>query len=194
MADGTRLGDHLAELAESGRRHTAPPAAERIRARGEQRLRRKRAARASGGVLLAAAVALGGLSLVRTVRASEPPTVVPAPTASRFVPPTPAPGEEYAVELGYVYGAVAKGDTVRVTVEPSASTRGTGTHGGEVHTLTLPRTTPVEVRRPADGGPADAELGELVDRLASGPRRVFAIDYDAEGRVRSLREAYWLAG
>ncbi|MGC9495223.1 hypothetical protein [Streptomyces sp. WG7] len=193
MADETRLGDYLADLAESGRRHTDPLAAERIRARGEQRLRRKRAALASGGALLAAAVVLGGVSLTRATRGPEPPAAVPAPTASQFVPPAPAPGEEYTSELGYVYGAVAQGDTVRVTVERLRDVRGTATPGGGVHTLTLPRTTLVEARRLAGGNPADVELGELVDRLAAGPRWVFAIDYDGEGRVRSLREAYWLA-
>ncbi|MEU2896056.1 hypothetical protein ACWC4E_28930 [Streptomyces sp. NPDC001273] len=193
MADETRLGEHLADLAESGRRHTDPLAAERIRARGERRLRRKRAALASGGALLAAAVALGGVSLVRAARGPEPPASVPAPTTSRFVPPTPAPGEEYVSELGYVYGAVAKGDTVRVTVERLRDVRGTAAPGGGAHTLTLPRRTLVEARRLAGGNPADVELGELVDQLAAGPRWVFAIDFDSEGRVQSLREAYWLA-
>ncbi|MGW4023881.1 hypothetical protein [Streptomyces sp. NPDC005009] len=193
MADETRLGDHLADLAEAGRRYTEPLAAERIRARGEQRLRRKRAALASGGALLAAAVALGGVSLIQATREPEPPAAVPAPTVSRFVPPTPAPGEEYASELGYVYGAVAQGDTVRVTVERLRSVRGTATPGGGVHTLALPRRTLVEVRRLTGGNPADVELGELVDQLAAGPRWAFVIDYDSEGRVQSLREAYWLA-
>lgn len=193
MTDETGLKDHLADLAEAGRRHTEPLAAERIRARGEQRLRRKRAALASGGALLAAAVALGGVSLIQAARGPEPPAAVPAPAASPFVPPTPAPGEEYAGELGYVYGAVAQGDAVRVTVERLRSVRGTATPDGGVHTLTLPRGTPVEVRRLAGGNPADVELGELVDQLAAGPRWVFAIDYDGEGRVQSLREAYWLA-
>lgn len=193
MADETRLGDYLADLADSGRRHTDPLTAEQIRARGEQRLRRKRAALASGGALLTAAVVLGGLSLIQATRGSEPPAVGPAPTDSRFVPPTPAPGEEYAGELGYVYGAVGKGGTVQVTVERVRSVRGASTPGGGVHTLTLPRSTLVEVRRLAGGNAADVELGELVEQLAAGPRWVFAIDYDSEGRVRSLREAYWLA-
>ncbi|WP_217163511.1 hypothetical protein [Streptomyces sp. AC512_CC834] len=193
MADETGLKDHLVDLAESGRRHAAPPAAERIRARGEQRRRRRRAVLASGGTLLAAAVAVGGLTLTRPHRDPEPPAVVPTPTASRFVPPTPAPGEEYTSELGYVYGAVAQGDTVRVTVEQLRSVRGTAAPAGVVHTLTLPRGTPVEARRLAGGTPADVRLGKLVDQLAAGPRWAFAIDYDSEGRVHSLREAYWLA-
>ncbi|MEU5510264.1 hypothetical protein [Streptomyces fungicidicus] len=194
MADETGLGGHLADLADSGRRRTDPLAAERIRARGEQRLRRKRAAMAAGGALLAATVVLGGLSLVRATRGSELPAAVPAPTASRFVPPTPAPGEEYATELGHVYGAAANGDSVEVTVERLRSVRGTATPVGVVHTLTLPRGTPVEARQLAGGDPADVQLGELVDQLAGGPRWMFAIDYDSEGRVQSLREAYWLTG
>lgn len=193
MADETGLKDHLADLAESGRRHVAPLAAERIRARGEQRLRRRRAVLASGGALLAAAVAVGGWSLTRAVREPEPPAVIPTPTASPFVPPTPAPGEEYASELGYVYGAVAKGDTVQVTVEQLRTVRGTPAPAAVVHTLTLPRGTLVEARQLVGGNPADVQLGRLVGRLAAGPRWVFAIDYDSEGRVQSLREAYWLA-
>ncbi|MFD6279217.1 hypothetical protein ACFWFI_27180 [Streptomyces sp. NPDC060209] len=193
MTDGTGLEDHLVDLAESGRRHAAPLAAERIRARGEQRLRRRRAALGSGGALLAVAVAVGGLSLTRASWGPEPPTVIPAPTAAQFVPPTPVPGEEYAGELGYVYGAVAKGDTVQVTVEQLSTVRGTPAPVGVVHTLTLPRGTPVEARKLSGGDPADVQLGELVGRLAAGPRWVFAIDYDSEGRVHSLREAYWLA-
>ncbi|MGW0300355.1 hypothetical protein ACWDYK_27195, partial [Streptomyces anthocyanicus] len=38
------LEESLADLAESGRRHAAPPAPERIRARGEQRRGQQRAA------------------------------------------------------------------------------------------------------------------------------------------------------
>jgi hypothetical protein len=193
MADETGLEDYLADLAESGRRHAAPLAAERIRARGEQRLRRRRAALASGGALLAAALAVGGLSLTRALRGPEPPAVIPTATASLFVPPTPAPGEEYASELGYVYGAVAKEDTVQVTVEQLRTVQGTAAPVGVVHTLTLPRGTLVEARQLAGGNPADVQLGRLVGRLAAGPRWVFAIDYDSEGRVHSLREAYWLA-
>ncbi|MFI2434561.1 hypothetical protein [Streptomyces sp. NPDC018693] len=193
MADKTGLEDYLADLAESGRRHAAPLAAERIRARGEQRLRRRRAALASGGALLAAAVAVGGLSLTRDTRGTEPPAVLPTPTASQFPPLTPAPGEEYTSELGYVYGAVAKGDMVQVTVEQLRTVRGTAEPVGVVHTLTLPRGTLVEARQLAGGNAADVQLGGLVDRLAAGPRWVFVIDYDSEGRVHSLREAYWLA-
>ncbi|MDT0394181.1 MULTISPECIES: hypothetical protein [Streptomyces] len=186
MTDETGLKEHLTDLAASGVRLTTPLTAERVRARGEQRLRRKRAAVTGGGVLLVAVLAVGGLALTRTPRASDPPAVLPAPTASAFVPPTPAPGEEYGSELGLVYGAMAEGDTVRVTVEQ----RGTGV----VHTLILPRGTLVEVRQLAGGSPADVQLGDLVDRLAGGPRWMFAIDYDGEGRVQSLREAYWLGG
>ncbi|MFC9943897.1 hypothetical protein [Streptomyces pratensis] len=193
MADETKLEDHLAALAESGLRHAAPVAAERIRARGERRLRRRRAALVSGGALLAVAVTVGGLSLAWASRGPEPPAVTPTPTDSSFVPPAPAAGEEYAGELGYVYGAVAKGDTVRVTVEQLRTVRGAATPVGVVHTLTLPRGTLVEARQLGGGSPEDLDLGRLVGRLAGGPRWVFVIDYDSEGRVHSLREAYWLA-
>lgn len=193
MADETALEDCLADLAESGRRQAAPLAAERIRARGEQRRRRRRAALGSGGVLLAAALTMGGASLYRTHWGPEPPAVVPAPTASLFVPPAPAPGEEYASELGYVYGAVAKGDKVQVTVEQLRTVGGTAAPVGVVHKLTLPRGTLVEARQLAGGDPTDVKLGRLVGSLAAGPRWVFAIDYDGEGRVHSLREAYWLS-
>ncbi|ONK10114.1 hypothetical protein [Streptomyces sp. MP131-18] len=196
MADGTEPEGYLAglaDLAESGRRHAEPLAAERIRARGERRLRRRRTALASGGALLAASLALGGLSLTRAAQGPEPPAVPPTPTASPFVPPTPAPGEEYASELGYVYGAVLRGDTVQVTVERIRAVRGTVAPVGPVHTLTLPRGTLVETRQLADGNPADVRLDRLVSRLADGPRWVFVIDYDSEGRVHSLREAYWLS-
>ncbi|MFE0675301.1 hypothetical protein [Streptomyces sp. NPDC058867] len=190
-----RLHARLADLAESGRRQVVPPAADRIRARGERRRRRRRAARASGGVLLAVAVAVGGLALTRTLlREPEPAAVLPTPAVSSFVPPTPAPGEEYAAELGYVYGAVAQGDTVRVTVDGLRTVRGTAAPAGSAHTLTLPRGTLVEARQLAGGEPEDVQLGALVDQLAAGPRWVFAIDYDSEGRVQSLREAYWLDG
>ncbi|MFE6937452.1 hypothetical protein ACFVDT_36075 [Streptomyces sp. NPDC057699] len=195
MADETGLKDCLADLAESGRRQVVPLAAETIRARGDQRLRRRRAALASGGALLAVILAVGGMSLVRAPGGgSEPPAAGPAPAASPFVPPTPGPGAEYATDLGYVYGAVVRGDTVRVTVEQARIAGGAATPGGVVHTLTLPRGALVEVRQLADGKPADAQLGELVGRLGAGPRWVFAIDYDSEGRVQSLREAYWLSG
>lgn len=193
MPDQTGLEEYLGDLAESGRRRAAPLAAERIRARGEQRLRRRRAVLTSGGALLAAALTVGGLSMVWADRGAEPPAVVPAPTASLFVPPTPAPGEEYGSELGYVYGAVEKGGRVQVTVEQVRAVRGTAESVGVVHTLTLPRGTLVEARQLVGGNPADRQLGQLVGRLAAGPRWVFAIDYDGEGRVQSLREAYWLA-
>lgn len=75
----------LADLAESGRRHAAPLVAERIWARGEQRLRRRRAALASGGALPAAALAVGGLSPTRAPQVPEPPAVIPTSTASLFV-------------------------------------------------------------------------------------------------------------
>lgn len=194
MADRTelerRLERNLAGLAESGRQQVMPLAAHRVRARGEQRTRRRRAAVAFGGALLAAAVVVGGLSLVRAVRVPEPAATAPtpAPTVSGFVPPSPAPGEEYASELGYVYGAVAQGDMVRVTVEQLRTVRGTAVPTGVVHTLTLPRGTLVEARRLSGGSPADMQLDQLVSRLAAGPRWMFAIDYNSEGRVESLRE------
>ncbi|WP_165984181.1 hypothetical protein [Streptomyces sp. YIM 98790] len=194
MADETELKGYLADLAESGRQQVVPLVAARIRARAERRLRRRRAALASGGALLAAALAVGGVSLARVSGEPEPPAVVPAPPASPFVPPTPAPGEEYASELGYVYGAVVRGDMVQVTVERLRTEQGTPVPAGVVHTLTLPRGTPVEARQLTGGEPADVQLGQLVDRLDAGPRWVFAIDYDSEGRVQSLREAFWLAG
>ncbi|HSA49819.1 MAG TPA: hypothetical protein VLH10_06865 [Yinghuangia sp.] len=187
------LKDYLADLAESGRRHASPLTAERIRTRGDRRLRRKRTALASGGALLAAALVVGGLSLAGADRESEPAAVSPTPTASMFVPPTPAPGQEYGAELGFVYGAVASGDMVQVTVEQLRTEQDKLVPVGVVHTLTLPRRTLVEVRELAGGAPADVELGLLVDRLNAEPRRMFAIDYDSEGRVQSLREAYWLA-
>ncbi|MFF5896926.1 hypothetical protein ACFY8O_13460 [Streptomyces argenteolus] len=194
MADETVLETRLADLAASGRRLAAPMAADRIRARGERRVRRRRAVLVSGGALLAVAVGVGGLSLTGVPRGPEPPAVVPTSTASPFAPPAPAAGEEYAAELGHVYGAVVKGDAVQVTVEQLRSEGGTAAPTGVVHTLTLPRGTLVETRRLLDGKPEDVELGALVDRLASRPRWAFAIDYDSEGRVHSLREAYWLTG
>ncbi|WP_049577477.1 hypothetical protein [Streptomyces sp. SBT349] len=193
MADETELEGYLADLAESGRRHAEPLAAERIRARGEQRRRRRRSALAAGGALLATAVVLGGVSLTRAAQGPEPPAVTPTPTASPFVPPAPAPGEEYASELGYVYDAVLSGDTVRVTVEQLRAERGTTAPAGVVHTLTLPRGTLVEARALTDGSPADVQLDQLVSQLAAGPQWVFFIDYDDEGEVHSLREAYWLS-
>ncbi|MFE5240149.1 MULTISPECIES: hypothetical protein [unclassified Streptomyces] len=194
MADETGLRDQLADLAESGGRRVVPLAAEGIRARGEQRLHRRRAALASGGALLAVVLAVGGMSLLRAPGGSEPPATGPAPTASSFVPPTPGPGAEYATELGYVYGAAAEGDTVRVTVRQVRTVRGAAEPTDVVHTLTLPRGTLAEVRELADGKPGDTQLDALVDRLGDQPQWVFAIDYDTEGRVQSLREAYWLSG
>ncbi|MFD4613497.1 hypothetical protein [Streptomyces sp. NPDC058451] len=197
MADRTELERclerNLAGLAESGRQQVMPLAAHRVRARGEQRMRRRRAAVAFGGALLAAAVVVGGLSLFRAARVPEPAAIAPAPTVSGFVPPSPAHGEEYASELGYVYGAVAQGDMVRVTVEQLRTVRGTAVPTGVVHTLTLPRWTLVEARRLSGGSPADMQLDQLVSRLAAGPRWMFAIDYNSEGRVESLRETDWPA-
>ncbi|SFD55708.1 hypothetical protein [Streptomyces aidingensis] len=195
MADETVLEGYLSDVAESGRRHAVPLAAERIRARAEQRVRRRRTAAVSGGALLTAALAVGGLSLALAPRGEpEPPAVPPEPTASLFAPPTPAAGEEYADELGYVYGAVAEGDAVRVTVEQLRTEGDTTAPTGVVHTLILPERTLVEARELAGGEPADVELGRLVGELAAGPRWIFVIDYDSEGRVQSLREAYWLTG
>ncbi len=57
----------------------------------------------------------------------------------RFAP-TPAPGEEYASEVGYVYDAMVVEDAV----------------------------------------------------LRAGPQWVFAVDYDGEGRIQSLRETFRL--
>lgn len=194
MVEDTGLDERLADLAADGRQGAVPLAAEQIRARGDRRRRRKRAARASGGVLLAAAVVVGGLSLVRP--GPEPTAADPNPSASAplFVTPTPAPGEEYATELGYVYGAVAlDGGRVRVTVQQLRDEKGTAVPTGAVHELTLPAGTPVEVRDLAGGKPGDMRLEDVVDRLRDGPRWAFALDYDGEGRVQSLREAHWLS-
>ncbi|MEO3847631.1 hypothetical protein ABGB09_08240 [Streptomyces sp. B8F3] len=194
MADGTGLDDHLAGLAAEAQRVTVPLAAEQIRARGDRRRRRKRAARISGGVLLAAAVAVGGISLVRP--GPESATTAAKPTESRsassFVPPTPAPGEEYASEIGYVYEAKVLEDTVEVTVEQLRAEQGKAVPTGVVHQVTLSPQTPVEVEQVAGGEPRDMRLGDVVDRLRGGPRWVFALDYDGEGRIQSLREAFWL--
>ncbi|MFH9397997.1 hypothetical protein [Streptomyces sp. NPDC017556] len=195
MVDETSLDERLADLATGGRQGAVPMAAELIRARGDRRRRRKRAARASGGVLLAAAVIVGGLSLVRPGSEPAPTAADPSPSASapRFVAPTPAPGEEYASELGYVYGAVdLGGGRVRVTVQQLRDEKGRAVPTGVVHDLTLPAVTPVEVERLAGGEPADQRLEDVVGRLRSGPQWVFALDYDGEGRVQSLREAHWL--
>ncbi len=194
MVDETSLDDHLAGLAAEGRRFAMPMAAEQIRVRGDRRRRRKRAAQMSGGVLLAAAVAVGGLSLVLpgpgpAPTAAKPPSSRSAP---RFVPPTPAPGEEYASEISYVYNAMALADGVQVTLKQLRAERGTAVPTGVVHKVTLSPQTPVEVEQVAGGKPGDMRLGELVDRLRGGPRWVFAVDYDGEGRIQSLREAFWL--
>ncbi|MDT0345170.1 hypothetical protein [Streptomyces litchfieldiae] len=192
MDDQIELERLLADLAESGRRNAVPRAAHEVRARGEQRRSRRRAALAASGALLAVVVAAGGLSLATAGGGTEPPVDDPAPTASSFEPPSPGPGAEYATELGYVYDAVAEGDTVRVTVEQLRMSGQAAEPTGVVHTLTLPSHTLVEARQLAGGQPADTELGELVDELSAGQRWVFAIDYNGEGRVQSLREAYWL--
>ncbi|MER7886742.1 hypothetical protein ABTY35_28445 [Streptomyces fimicarius] len=189
------MDERLADLAAGGRQGAVPLAAEQIRARGDRRRRRKRAARASGGVLLAAAVVVGGLALVRPGPEPAPAATAPGPSASAppFVAPTPAPGKEYAVELGYVYDAVAlDGDRVRATVQQLRDEKGTAVPTGVVHELTLPAVTPVEVRDLAGGKPGDMRLADVVDRLQAGPRWAFALDYDGEGRVQSLREAHWL--
>ncbi|MER5918028.1 hypothetical protein ABT124_49200 [Streptomyces sp. NPDC001982] len=190
MADETELGRRLAELAESAKGRAVPIAAYRVRARGNQRLRRRRTALATVVASLAAALVAAGLALAGSARVPEPAAVTPVPTPSPFVRPSPAPGEEYASELGYVYGAVAEGDTVRVTVQQLRGViQGTASPTGVVHTLTLPRATLVEARRLSGGRPADLQLGQLIGRLADGPRWMFRIDYDSEGRVESLREA-----
>lgn len=193
MVDRTELERHLAGLAESGRRHAMPLAAPRVRARGEQR-RRRRAAVVSGGTLLVAALTVGGLSLAGATREAERPAVTPAPTVPRFVPPSPARGEEYADELGYVYGAVARGDMVRITVGQLRTVRGHVVHTGVVHTLTLSRETLVEARQLSGGHATDVQLGQMVGRLSGGPQWRFEIDYDSQGRVVSLREAFWITG
>lgn len=189
MADGTELGRLLGELAESGRGRAAPVAAHQVRARGDQRRRRARTVRASVVAVFACALLGGGIALAGTARVPEPgrPRRRRRPPASS---PGPAPGEEYAGELGYVHDAVAQGDSVRITVRQlRAVAGGAPVPTGVVHTLTLPRTTPVETLRLSGGRPEDRELGGLVGRLAGGPRWTFEIDYDDEGRVASLREA-----
>lgn len=194
MADKTSLDDHLAGLAAEGQRFAAPLAAEQIRVRGDRRRRRKRAAQISGGVLLAAAVTVGGLSLALPGPGPAPTAGDPTPSrsASRFVPPTPAPGEEYASETGYVYDAKEVATGIQVTVKQLRAERGTAVATGVVHKEILAPQTPVEVDQLADGKPGDMRLVELVEELRGGPRWVFAVDYDAEGRIQSLREAYWL--
>lgn len=194
MADETTWDERLGDLAAEGRRFAVPLPAEQIRVRGDRRRRRKRAAQVSGGALLTAAVVVGGLSLVLPDPGPAPTASEPtrSPGAARFVPPTPAPGEEYAGEIGYVYDATRLADGVRVTVKQLRTEGGTAVPTGVVHQVTLPPQTPVEVKRMAGGQPGDRRLGELVDRLRGGPRWVFVLDYDGEGRIRSLREAFWL--
>ncbi|MQY14360.1 hypothetical protein SRB5_45260 [Streptomyces sp. RB5] len=193
MADDIGLDERLAGLAAEGRRSAVPLAAETIRARGDRRRRRRRAAQASGGVLLAAAVIAGGLTLFGRGEEKAPTAAKPSASAPLFVPPTPGPGEEYAAELGYVYGAKAvDGDRVRVTVKQLEEKNGTAVPTGVVHQLTLDSFTAVEVETLTGGRPGDARIGDVVDLLKGGPEWVFALDYDAEGRVRSLREVYWL--
>lgn len=195
MDDETDLEGRLADLAASGRRHAAPQTAEQVRVRGDRRRRRKRAARASGGVVTAAALAMGILSVARLAPEAAPSATKPtaATSTSPFVAPTPAPGEEYASELGFVYDAVAgDGNTVRVTVAQARTGKGTVTRTGVVHKMTLRPETPVEVKNVTAGEAGDIRIGALVGRLSAGPQWVFAIDYDGEGRVQSLREAYWL--
>ncbi len=144
--------------------------------------------------MLAAAVAVGGLSLARPGPEQAPAAAKPTPSRSapQFVPPTPAPGEEYASEIGYVYDAMVVEDAVQVTVKQLRTERGTAVPTGVVHQMTLSPRTPVEVEQLAGGKAGDMRLGELVDRLRGGPRWVFALDYDGEGRIQSLREAFWL--
>ncbi|GHF70315.1 hypothetical protein PV376_31865 [Streptomyces sp. NRRL_ISP-5395] len=195
MAEETDLESRLADLAASGRRHAVPPAAEQVRARGDRRRRRKRAARASGGVVTVAALALGILSVVGIGPGPAPPAAPPtaAASVSPFMTPTPARGEEYAAELGSVYDAVPlKGNMVQVTVAQVHPEKGVAVRTGAVHELTLKRETPVEVKHAVGGTAKDVRAGELVEILSGGPQWVFAVDYDGEGRVQSLREAYWL--
>ncbi|WP_329380461.1 hypothetical protein [Streptomyces sp. NBC_01716] len=195
MLDEIGLEERFADLASEGRRFAVPLAAEQIRARGDLRWRRKRVAKASGGVLLAAVVVVGGLSMVRSGPESAPTAAKPKPSANapQFVAPTPAPGEEYASEFGYVYDAVVlDGDRVRVTVQQLRDEKGTAVPTGVVHKVTLAAVTPVEVEHLAGGKPGDMRLEDVVDQLRAGPRWVFALDYDGEGRIQSLREAYWL--
>ncbi|MQY14358.1 hypothetical protein SRB5_45240 [Streptomyces sp. RB5] len=187
------LEERLAELAAEGRRSAVPLAAERIRVRGDRRRRRKRAAAASGGVVMAAAVVVGVLSVVRMpegATTAAKPTVTPS--ASAFVTPVPGPGEEYASELGFVYDAVVRGKSVQVTVAEVRYRKGVFRRSGMVHTVTLPPEIPVEAKNATGGRAQDLRMGDFVNLLKGGPEWVFALDYDAEGRVRSLREAYWL--
>ena len=91
-----------------------------------------------------------------------------------------------------MYDAVVVKDAVQVTVEQLRTERGTAVPTGVVHQVTLSPQTPVEVEQMAGGKARDMRLGDLVDRLRGGPRWVFAVDYDGEGRIQSLREAFWL--
>ncbi|UZI30336.1 hypothetical protein [Streptomyces sp. VB1] len=195
MDDETDLKGRLAGLAASGRKHATPQTAEQVRVRGDRRRRRKRAARASGGVMMAAALAMGVLSVARLGPEAAPSAAKPtaAASASPFVAPTPAQGEEYASELGFVYDAVAgEGKTVRVTVAQVRTGKDAVIRTGVVHRITLRPETQVEVKHVTDGEAGDIRISALVGRLSARPQWVFALDYDGEGRVQSLREAYWL--
>ncbi|WP_415951285.1 hypothetical protein [Streptomyces sp. KLOTTS4A1] len=197
MVDENVLDERLSGFAADSAQVVVPLPAELIRARGDRRRRRKRAAQMSGGALLAVAVAVGGLTLFRPEPGPGPAADPdPSASASLFVAPTPVPGQEYATELGYVYDAVAlDGDRVRITVEQVREEPARLRSTGVVHELTLAAVTPVEVAELAGGKRGDMRLVDLVDRLKSGPPQwVFALDYDGEGRVQSLREAYWLSG
>ncbi|WP_030989177.1 hypothetical protein [Streptomyces sp. NRRL S-1813] len=210
MADQTEWGRRLHELTESSRRRVVAAPAERVRARGDQRRRRKRVAATAGGAFLPVALAVGGAGLLSMPSSStpDPAEVTPAPTASAFTTPTPVPGEEYASELGYVYGAVTEGGKVRITVKQLRELRGDAAsayaraHGltapadgealavdtGTVHTLTLPAWTPVEAHELSGNRATDMRLGQLVGELRSRPKWTFWIDYDTRHQVASLRE------
>ncbi|HCA87634.1 MAG TPA: hypothetical protein DEQ61_20475 [Streptomyces sp.] len=197
MADETGLEGRLAGLAASVQRFAVPLAAEQTRAHGNQRRRRRQVALTSGGVVMAAALTVGGLSVVRLGPEAAPSAAMPtaAPSASLFVTPTPAPGEEYASELGFVYDAVVlEGKSVQVTVAQVRDGKSAVIRTGVVHKVTLKPETPVEVKHVAGGKAGDTRVSELVERLRAGPQWVFAVDYDGEGRIQSLREAYWLTG
>ncbi|MGW7024119.1 hypothetical protein ACWGGS_32930 [Streptomyces decoyicus] len=182
-----------------------------MRTRGDQRRRRKRAAATAGGAFLSVALVAGGAGLLSMWSSSvpDPVAIAPAPTVSAFTTPTPAPGEEYASELGYVYGAVAEGGKVRITVRQLRELRGDAAsayarahgltappHGealvvdtGTVHVLTLPEWTPVEAHELSGNRATDMRLGQLVVELGSRPKWTFWIDYDTRRQVASLREA-----
>ena len=73
MVDETGLRDHLADLAASGQRFAVPLAAGQIRARGNQRRRRKQAALTSGGMVLTAALAVESCLWSGSVRSRHRP-------------------------------------------------------------------------------------------------------------------------